>query len=308
MFEYKTAPFGQFEYHILEHKMAGQRLTFVPSYGGCILDIQIDHTSIIDGYTTPVELDINRWGKSGLLFPFPNRLKDGQYKWNGKEYQFPINETTTGTALHGFGMDKPFTVLSVQTEEQQSRVALQFSYDGKLEAYPFPFNLQIDYILTLEEGLRVEYRCWNTGVESLPWGFGWHPYFRVSETIETSQLATPNMMMVGVNESMIPTGKKYLFSEFKTSKTIGPTILDNCFAFSDADTNLFKIYLSGENGVLTYWQKNIPFVQLFTPPDRKSIAIEPMTCNIDAFNNKEGLIALEPGDIAKGAFGVQFKT
>ena len=38
------------------------------------------------------------------------------------------------------------------------------------------------------------------------------------------------------------------------------------------------------------------YCQLFTPPDRLSIAVEPMSCCADAVNNYEGLIRLMPGD------------
>ena len=38
--------------------------------------------------------------------------------------------------------------------------------------------------------------------------------------------------------------------------------------------------------------KHFPFFQVFTPPHRESIALEPMTCNVDAFNNGQGLVSL----------------
>ena len=38
------------------------------------------------------------------------------------------------------------------------------------------------------------------------------------------------------------------------------------------------------------------YLQLYTPPDRKSIAIEPMNCIANAFNNGIGLKLLKPGE------------
>lgn len=40
--------------------------------------------------------------------------------------------------------------------------------------------------------------------------------------------------------------------------------------------------------------RQFPFFQVFTPPHRESIALEPMSCNVDAFNNGQGLVSLEP--------------
>ncbi|MCB0643138.1 MAG: hypothetical protein KDC44_15925, partial [Phaeodactylibacter sp.] len=47
------------------------------------------------------------------------------------------------------------------------------------------------------------------------------------------------------------------------------------------------------------------FLQVFTPDHRQSIAIEPMTCNVDAFNNREGLIVLKPGEAHAASFGLR---
>jgi aldose 1-epimerase len=63
---------------------------------------------------------------------------------------------------------------------------------------------------------------------------------------------------------------------------------------------------------LRYWQEvgesGFPYVQLFTPPHRTCLAIEPMTCNIDAFNNGEGLIRVESGERRAAVFGVDKKA
>ena len=50
------------------------------------------------------------------------------------------------------------------------------------------------------------------------------------------------------------------------------------------------------------------FLQVFTPPHRQSIALEPMTCNIDAFNNQDGLKMLAPKETLSGVFGVTWKS
>ena len=45
------------------------------------------------------------------------------------------------------------------------------------------------------------------------------------------------------------------------------------------------------------------FLQVYIPPSREMIALEPMTSNIDAFNNKDHLIILEPGKKWSASFG-----
>ena len=54
-------------------------------------------------------------------------------------------------------------------------------------------------------------------------------------------------------------------------------------------------------------RKQFPYFQVFTPPHRESVALEPMSCNVDAFNNRQGLIALEPDKEWKCKMEVVFK-
>lgn len=42
--------------------------------------------------------------------------------------------------------------------------------------------------------------------------------------------------------------------------------------------------------------KQYPYLQIYTPPHRNSIAIENLSAAPDAFNNKMGLITLQPGE------------
>ena len=77
------------------------------------------------------------------------------------------------------------------------------------------------------------------------------------------------------------------------------------------DTGATEIYtaLTGVDGAweltlttlgrtVTLWaDETLPWGQVFTQPQRKALAVEPMTCGPDAFNEgptHEGLIVLEP--------------
>jgi aldose 1-epimerase len=47
-----------------------------------------------------------------------------------------------------------------------------------------------------------------------------------------------------------------------------------------------------------YPEKSYPYLQIYTPDHRKSIAIENLSAAPDAFNNGLGLKVLEPGEAA----------
>ncbi len=87
-FQHRSTPFGPFEQHIISRPESGCSLALVPGHGACVLDLQLRGVSILDGYQTPEELQVNRGAKNTVLFPFPNRLKDGRYEWEGNYYFF----------------------------------------------------------------------------------------------------------------------------------------------------------------------------------------------------------------------------
>ncbi|MEO0339383.1 MAG: aldose 1-epimerase [Bacteroidota bacterium] len=310
MFAHTQEAFGKFVLHKIYNEATQTGFSIVPAYGGIVLDIQFGGTSIIDGYKTPIELDIADWGKSILMYPFPNRLRDGIYQWGGETYEFPINDSFTENAIHGLGKTEPMNIHQVQTSETAGELSCQFHYQGQYKYYPFPFVFTASFKITADT-LEVELAMENKAEVSIPVGFGWHPYFALSADIRDSEIQLPPLDMVGIDERMIPTGKRYSFDEFLEKKKIGAAVLDNCFAVkTEPGQDKMQIQLSGEKGTIDYWQElgtnKYQYVQLFMPPMRASIAIEPMTCNVNAFNNGDGLIHLEVGEQVAAKFGLTY--
>jgi aldose 1-epimerase len=308
MYQLKTEAFGSFTRCTIAHDTFAHRIAFVPERGGCLLSAVLQGTEVLDGYQTPEEVDFNRWGKSGVLYPFPNRLKDGRYQWEGKTYQFPINDRDTGNALHGFGMDRPLEVVQVDLDADEAYVELEGAYDGSLDYYPWAFTFRLSYRLLLPDQLWVELSLRNDSTATIPVGLGWHPYFQLDDTLAKQHLQLPAMDMVGIDARMIPTGKRYPYDEFLQPKAIEATVLDNCFALPTGAVQA-TAYLYGHQQQLRYWQETglgkFNFLQVFTPPYRRSVALEPMTCNVDAFNNGEGLAAVAPGEEVRAKAGMQ---
>lgn len=309
MFQLTTTSFGAFQRYRLGHDAAQMAIDFVPERGGCLLGLVFGGTDVLDGYQTAEELDFNNWGKSGLLYPFPNRLDGGQYTWGGQRYQFPCNDTQLQNALHGFGMQRPLTIVDTHLGTDYAHVRMEGVYPGDLSYYPWPFTFLLTYTLHADGRFEVEMGARNDADVAIPMGLGWHPYFQLADAVGDCVLQLPPVDMVGIDARMIPTGKRYAYTEFEVPRTIGATVLDNCFALQ-ADTGHASVQLTGPRGSIRYWQAcepdAFPFLQVFTPPYGTSIALEPMTCNVDAFNNKEGLRALLPGQVMTAKAGVDW--
>lgn len=311
MYAHHIEPFGPFTRHILAQESGSPSFAVIPELGAALQSLRFEGVEVLDSDQTPEEADANRWSKGRLLFPFPNRLQDGAYTWEGRSYQFPLNDPGTGNALHGFGLNKPFEVEAAELGAESGALICSYAYDGSLEAYPFPFIFEAVYELSGPQ-FSVTLRCHNTGDTPIPFGFGWHPYFRLDdESADRMSLQLPALDMVGIDERMIPTGKFYPYDEFAVLRPLGATVLDNCFR-ATVDGPELRLTLAGSRGKLHYWHElgpgKYPFLQVFTPPHRQSVAIEPMSCNVDAFHNGQGLLRLLPGERAEARCGLRYEA
>ncbi len=309
MFYHKIEPFGAFEKHVFSNDQ-GDSFAVVPQFGACLLDLQFNNISVLDGYATPEELVANKWSKNIILLPYPNRLRDGRYVHEGKTYQFDLTNAATQNSIHGFGKDAPMNVDKIWVKKHGAGLRCVWQYDGHHAAYPFPFTADIMMILRAGQ-FEMDMTVYNDGATEIPVGLGWHPYFKMSEKSNESSLKMPNCQLISIDDRMLPTGEKTQFNKFKRLTRIKEATLDNGF-FINNQTENAETVLASEHGRLTFWQETghqkWNFLQVFTPPHRKSVAIEPMTCNIDAFNNGDGLVMLKPSEYMGGKFGVRFKA
>ena len=90
---------------------AGNRATIWPALGFNCFQWQ----TVVDGqtldllYEDPALFSNGRPTRSGIpvLFPFPNRIRGGQFTWDGKKYQLPLNDSTQQNAIHGYACRHP---------------------------------------------------------------------------------------------------------------------------------------------------------------------------------------------------------
>ncbi len=307
MYELTKTPFGKHTRFELRNPLTGNSFSMVPAAGANVLDIQFGNQSILDGHRTPEELEAGKWGKSTVLFPFPNRLDGGKYTWLGKKYAFPINNESTANAIHGFVREEAFEPEFVFLGQDLASIRCYFDYKGERDYYPFPFSLELEFTIHDSGKFEVQVEVMNLHSTAIPVGFGWHPYFRLANTADLHLLKLPACEKVDINDRMIPTGGSTPFADFQSLKKVGDTFLDNCFKFGKATGN-YQLNLEGEGQTLTMKASaaEFPFFQVFTPPHRESIALEPMSCNVDVFNNLQGLVSLEPEEIWKGKMSVGY--
>jgi aldose 1-epimerase len=232
-----------------------------------------------------------------ILFPFPGRLRDGRLPFHGRSYQLPLNDSTKRHAIHGFTPRNPWRIRSLASTPESASISGAFDLLHDLPAavgsWPGEFNLQVTYRL-FGDRLAVEATVENRGLDPLPFGLGYHPYFRlpgVTDADVGGHVLQANVARVWeADANNLPTGSTTELPaelDFRYPRPIGATALDQVFTGVTASGKdvrelaaLSHPQATGTLRVLA--DDSFRELVLFTPPHRQAVAIEPYTCSADA--------------------------
>lgn len=294
----------------------GEFVSVLPYLGGSInqMTLKFDDNlvEIMDEYHSEQDVkdNLNTSFKGSNLLPYPNRIADGKYSFQDQSFQFPVNFKDENNAIHGFLFNQEMKVVGHEDGEIGCMLILEHGAE-ETEGYPFKYHFKVTYKLSEDQGFECKVKFTNLMDQSIPVGHGWHPYFRLGEgAINDLCLKFNAKELLEVDNRSIPTGKSEPYSEFNRLSVIGDTKLDTCFLLSDED-NPAEILITDKSQKAGYaiWQETgkykYNYLQVYTPPHRKSIAIEPMTCAPNAFNNQMGLIILAPQEAMSASFGIR---
>lgn len=245
--------------------------------------------------------------RGAVLAPWPNRVVDGQYYFDGQPHSLASTEPDRGHALHGLAAWAVWEPVAVEPD----RVSLTHTISAQ-PGYPFRIELTVTYALTAG-GMNWELHAVNTGLGRAPFGAAPHPYLIAGEgTVDDWTLTVPATHILHVSAGrLIPIELREVSDydggslDFRTGRPVGDTFIDHAFTgidWSADDSACVDLLSPSGSGVRMAWDRKSPWVQIHTPqapgPDswRNSLAVEPMTCPPDAFNSHTDLVVLSPGD------------
>jgi len=282
----------------ISNSETGDYLVIDPITGASLLELHLSGLSLIDlpGKSTH-PLNSNPYHPSALLAPWVNRIRNGNYSFQGKNYQLPINEPDLGNAIHGLLARATFTIVQ-QTDDY---IKLEYEYKGEEPNYPFPFTFSYIYSLQDSGSVEITFTAQNTGVSSMPFACGWHPYFSFPDTT-AADLAIKfhpisrfisDSQMIPLKEENLQGQSHFVFSQEK---------VDHVFRLEPMDKHITEFIDNKHQKSLFLEQssKQFPFLVVFQPEGYSSVAIEPMTANTDAFNTGDGLLELAPSEVFSG--------
>lgn len=284
----------------------------VVEVGGGVRSYHAGGRPVLDPYR-PEEMCDGAHGTP--LIPWPNRLEDGSYVFDGDQHQVALTEPARHNAIHGF-----LRWRSWQAAERTADSVVMRHLLMPLAGWPFALALSIRYALG-PEGLEVTTGAENIGDRACPFGAGQHPYlspgsglvddcvleFRAAERIVTD----PDRQLPVGREPVA--GSRYDFSE---PKTLGPLQLDDCFTGLGREPDgTARVALAGPDGrVAELWMDaTYPYLELYTGDSlgparrRRGLGVEPMTCPPNAYRSGESLVRLEPGQSHTARWGVRLR-
>lgn len=302
-----------------------------PSRGGTVHRLRFAGDFDDDRWTEPIEIlrgdrdeqiierddpDIFR---GRILAPFADRIRNGRYRFAGEDYTLDANDGESGDAIHGFLYRTRLgrTGVDVQTDVERT-----MTLNGVLPpqtGYPWSLAIRISYILRDREFvLRIVLT--NESTTGAPVTIGWHPYFVVPGVSKNTPIDRANLMVPAANyfeidSELQPTGDvapvEGTALDFRRNKPIGSTEIDHGFPVRrDADNVPLPIVLDGPGHRLSISMRGaFGATQVFIPPSRDSIAIEPISAPAEAFNKPHlGLIVLGPGESVEGTGLVSLRS
>jgi aldose 1-epimerase len=235
-----------------------------------------------------------------VLAPWPNRIRDGKYIYQGVEYQLELTEPARKNALHGLVNNNPWSLVL----KTASRAELTYSlHESKY--YPTTLKLVINYELT-ERGLLIEIKGENIGQKEAPFGVSIHPYLIADpeSRVDSWSLKMPASKYFRVDEQrLLPIEVESTppHFDFRNSQQIRDTFIDHAFLVDEGSKQLdVQIVSPSGIGVGMSYSKNLKWIQIHTADRdggadaRRCLAVEPMTCPPDAFNSGIDLVNLLP--------------
>ena len=255
-------------------------------------------------------------GRGQLLMPWPNRVRDGVYTFDGRDHRLGLTEPTLANAIHGL------VRWAAWTPEEHGTTSVSLSYRLMAQSgYPWTLDLHALYDLSAE-GLTVTQTATNLSDRPAPYASGAHPYLTAGPgPVDSWELTLPASTRLLADEQHIPVGEEAVDDtayDFRVTRPIRDLHLDDGFGALQRDasgvaTAQVRDPATGLGAAL-WVDRHHPWLMVFTAdngwdPPRQALAVEPMTAPPDAFRSGRDLVTLapagEPGDEVSVSWGIR---
>jgi aldose 1-epimerase len=280
----------------------------VVEVGGVLRSYSVGGRPVLDGFE-PDEFSPASAGQ--ILAPWPNRIRDGQYTFEGQAYQLPLTEPARHNAIHGLTNWGRWSAV----DQAPGSVTLEFRVPAQI-GYPWWLTLRTRWSVSAE-GLRCDQEVVNDSGSNAPWGYSVHPYLQLpGVAVDDIVLHVPGKTRIVADARLLPIGSVSVAGteyDFIEPRKIGDLVMDTTFGEIEHDADgITEVTIAGGDAAVAVWaDEKFKYWQIFTGDTlhgerfRRSVAIEPMTCPPDSFRTGRDLIVLAPGERWTGSWGIR---
>jgi aldose 1-epimerase len=283
--------------------------TFRPDAAMLCASLRFDDDEYVAWPRSIEEFRAGRATAIPLVHPWANRLAGETYRAAGEDVSLAglsLPHDPNGLPIHGnlLGVD-----FEVQMAEN-TRIVATLDYGAfpeKLRAFPFPHLLTIDARLHPKRGLNIVTRVEPTTERAVPISFGWHPFLQLPNAPRSEwELRWPACAHVEVDERVVPTGVRT--AQPAERAPIADRTFDDLYALGADRTFSISAGSGAKRRALTLlFSPTYPYAQLFVPPEKEIVAIEPMTAEIDALGRGTAPV-VSPGEWFQASFNLVVTT
>ena len=255
-------------------------------------------------------------GSGQVLAPWPNRLENGSYVFDGVTGLAALDEPARSNAIHGLVRWLEWKLDYLE----RSRVKLSCTLAPQ-PGYPFMLSLAILYEIG-PDGLTVRTQAESGRGTIAPFGIGFHPYFMAAtKGLAGARVAVPATRQLTLDGRGLPVGDREIDAHLAALSTdegvaLHDLSLDDCFTglVRDPDGIATLRFFPGDGAiseVTLRLERPFDYVMCFTgdplaESDRRvAVAIEPMTCPPNALSTGIGVTSLHDGATFEAGFSIR---
>jgi aldose 1-epimerase len=255
--------------------------------------------------------------RGAILAPWPNRVVDGRYRFDGVDHELALTEPSRSHALHGLVAWQDFDVVVHEPDRAVLRSVIEASM-----GYPFRVVVDVEYRVD-DHGLHTAVTGTNTGDRPAPWGCAPHPYLVAGPgRVDDWTLQVPAAEVLEVTaDRLVPIDLVPVDAveggmlDIREAQRVGQRFIDHAYTgFERDDEGIAEVTLRADvgRGVSMRFGPECQWVQVHTADHanpafhRAGLAVEPMTCAPDAFNTgtDRGLVTVMPGESHRASWAI----
>jgi aldose 1-epimerase len=269
----------------------------VPACGSNLCHFSVGGRSVID--FDPALLLKHDYTGTPVLYPTPNRVRGGVFRWRGRDYR----QVKGGAVVleHGLAHSEAWQCGKpvIEADSASLETWLEFRPGSAVfEAFPFYHRLALEFRLS-ERGVTVAYTIRNDGTAEIPFGFGLHPYFQKLSGDENTFLSLPADSVMDATSDLLPTGRLVEVSgtiyDLRQPVAVGALDLDHVFTGLCPGAHARIEYRSLGMAVTLEATVDFTHLVLYTPRGEGFFCLENQTCSTDAHNLFDRGFARESG-------------